>query len=603
MKYEEIDGKFPARLNRKSSIINRKFPAAFLVLLLLPLISCGRRKMSSDELSQNPVFAEILKREAGRVLGEDGFFPKNLFSNPYSEVRNRCAVALGRIGDRRALSWLYTALYKGDASVRATSAFAIGEIEDRELLQKKALSIDPQTLPELSRLLNDPSPFVQMRAMEALGKAGSHAEAVCLIDRLERYPIDRLPGERAYADFSIAALIRIGDPAACPILKKLSEAGDPDIQWRALDALIQLRDRSAQPWFIKALSNPDPLVAAQAMRGLGMTEDPALAIRLLPFLAPTTSPILRYTAVQALGALRNPEAIPEIQAAIESAPIDNAHPDQLNFAIAAASSLGSIGSPRAESTLLSLLRKSEPVAAGAVVALAKILKGSQERFFSLADRQLFVHPTAQLAWSQALVELGKAEAVKEMNAILLQNQLQSAGMKPDAGSAQPGTNISDSVCIALAASRINHTTAIIETSRGEIEIELFRDDAPVTTAKFIGLANRGAFEGLRFSHVSPFSLIQIEEPTIQAPPGWNIGCEINMHPFERGSVGMVLAAKDSQANQFFIALNPLPGRDGLEPCFGRVISGIQAADRIVPGDYVKKVHIKERIGLFRKHVF
>ena len=97
--------------------------------------------------------------------------------------------------------------------------------------------------------------------------------------------------------------------------------------------------------------------------------------------------------------------------------------------------------------------------------------------------------------------------------------------------------------------------------------------------------------------------MQIEEPSIQAPPGRNIGSEINMHPFERGSLGMVLKAQDSQANNFFIALNPQPGLDGRETCFGRVISGIQAADKIVPGDYIKKVHIKESIGLFRKQVF
>jgi peptidyl-prolyl cis-trans isomerase B (cyclophilin B) len=414
-------------MSPQSSIATRKL-TAFLVIFLLASVSCGRRKMSSEELIQNPVFAEIIKREAGRVLGEDGFFPKNLFANPYPEVRNRCAIALGRIGDRQALPWLYTALHKGDASVRAASAFAIGEIEDRKRFEEQALPIDPQTLPELSRLLDDPSLFVQMRAIEALGKTGSHTQAVQLIGRLERFPLYGTPGERARLEFSIAALARIGDAAAFPILEKLSSANDPGVRWRALNALSQLRDSSAQSWSMKSLSNPKPLVEAQT-----------------------------------------------------------------------------------------------------------------------------------------------------------------------------GTYLSDSVCIALAASRLNQTTAIIETNRGEIEIELFRDDAPVTTAKFIALANRGAFKKLRFSYVSPYSLIQIEEPRIQAPPGRNTGCEINMHPFGRGSVGMVLEAKDSQANSFFISLNPQPARDGLETCFGRVISGIQAADKIVPGDYIKTVHIKESISLLRSH--
>ena len=170
--------------NRQSSIVNRQL--LILILLLLPLTACGRYK-ARKALQKVQYFAEILKREDLRALGEDGFFKDNLMGNRDPEVRRWCAIALGRIADPRALPLLYGALHTGDAGVRAASAFAIGEIEDREILDLRCSVPDPRALLELFRLLDDSSISVRMRAIEALGKTGSRAEAADIVRRLERF--------------------------------------------------------------------------------------------------------------------------------------------------------------------------------------------------------------------------------------------------------------------------------------------------------------------------------------------------------------------------------------------------------------------------------
>jgi cyclophilin family peptidyl-prolyl cis-trans isomerase len=381
----------PVHFDRPSSIIHRKHISALLIICLLPFISCGRRQLNADEIRQNQYFAEILKCESGRTLGEDGFFKENLRTNPDLEVRKSCALALGRIGDRRALPWLYDALHNDESAVRAVSAFAIGMIENHALLYEQGLTIDPRTIPELLRLLEDPSSTVQMRAIEALGKTGSQSETSRLA-RMRRLPIKGSLEESAYIDFLNAALARLKDPARN--LQRISASKD-------------------------ALEMPNP--------------------------------------------------------------------------------------------------------------------------------------------------------------------------------SQPFT---EAVCTALVSNRYNPAMAIIETTQGDIEIELFREEAPVTTAKFISLAKYGAFKNLRFTQTIPFSSVGIEEPGIQTEYGAT-RCEINMHPFEKGSIGMAVSSRDVETNRFFIALEPQPERDGKETCFGRVISGMSAAEKIGPKDYIKKVQIKEYIGFFR----
>jgi cyclophilin family peptidyl-prolyl cis-trans isomerase len=70
-----------------------------------------------------------------------------------------------------------------------------------------------------------------------------------------------------------------------------------------------------------------------------------------------------------------------------------------------------------------------------------------------------------------------------------------------------------------------------------------------------------------------------------------------MRPFERGAVGMALSGKDTGGSQFFITLSPQPHLDGGYTCFGRVISGMAAAEHMIAGDRITRVRIKEELSL------
>jgi len=169
----------------------------------------------------------------------------------------------------------------------------------------------------------------------------------------------------------------------------------------------------------------------------------------------------------------------------------------------------------------------------------------------------------------------------------------AAEVPPNPGAAEgPVTEIEAAMA---AAARGTCTVATIETAKGEIEIELYRRDAPLTSANFIALAKRRFYDGLTFMRAVPAFVIQGGDPRNdqEGGPGYTIRCEINMQPFRRGSVGMALAGKDTGGSQFFITLAPQPHLDGGYTCFGRVLSGMSVAERIVAGDVIRRVRVVE----------
>jgi cyclophilin family peptidyl-prolyl cis-trans isomerase len=161
------------------------------------------------------------------------------------------------------------------------------------------------------------------------------------------------------------------------------------------------------------------------------------------------------------------------------------------------------------------------------------------------------------------------------------------------------TTASSLTYLIVTAARRDRTTAIVETTRGTIEIELFREEAPMTVSNFVSLAKQGFYDGTNFMRVIPFSMVQGGDYADgrEKRPDYTLRCEINMRPFERGSIGMANAGKDTGAARFFFTLAPQPLLDGKYTCFGRVTSGMQAAERIVPGDRIRHIEIKEDVTM------
>ncbi|MBL7961697.1 peptidylprolyl isomerase, partial [bacterium] len=136
-------------------------------------------------------------------------------------------------------------------------------------------------------------------------------------------------------------------------------------------------------------------------------------------------------------------------------------------------------------------------------------------------------------------------------------------------------------------------TAVIETNKGRIEIEFYIDDAPLTVINFIRLSEKKLFDRLHFHRVVPNFVIQGGDPlgTGWGGPGYSIRSEFNSLHYERGTMGMASAGKDTEGCQWFITHSAQPHLDGRYTIFAKVRNGLDVVDAIQLGDTISQVKI------------
>jgi cyclophilin family peptidyl-prolyl cis-trans isomerase/HEAT repeat protein len=136
--------------------------------------------------------------------------------------------------------------------------------------------------------------------------------------------------------------------------------------------------------------------------------------------------------------------------------------------------------------------------------------------------------------------------------------------------------------------------ASIITERGEIVLELFGIDAPLTVHNFMTLARAGFFRDTRFHRVVPNFVAQDGDPRGDGngSPGYAIRDELGRRRYERGAVGMALSGPDTGGSQYFLTLSPQPHLDGHYTVFGRVVRGWQAMDDLVQGDRILRIDVR-----------
>ena len=130
------------------------------------------------------------------------------------------------------------------------------------------------------------------------------------------------------------------------------------------------------------------------------------------------------------------------------------------------------------------------------------------------------------------------------------------------------------------------TNKIVEfnTNKGNFKIELYGDNAPITTGNFIKLVDEGFYNGLIFHRVLPNFMVQCGCPhgTGRGGPGYTIRDEF--HPDlkhdSKGMLSMANAGPNTGGSQFFITVAPTPWLDGKHSIFGKVIEGMEVVDSI-----------------------
>ncbi len=158
------------------------------------------------------------------------------------------------------------------------------------------------------------------------------------------------------------------------------------------------------------------------------------------------------------------------------------------------------------------------------------------------------------------------------------------------------------------------TVAIIKTNMGTIEIELFADQTPKTVENFVGLAEKGYYNGIIFHRVIKDFMLQAGDPTGTGRGGasfWGGKFEdefvSDLKHDTPGILSMANAGPNTNGSQFFITLVPTPWLDGKHTVFGKVINGMDvvyaigevktaAGDKPVDEVVMEEVTIEKRAG-------
>ncbi|HLM25046.1 MAG TPA: peptidylprolyl isomerase [Pyrinomonadaceae bacterium] len=139
--------------------------------------------------------------------------------------------------------------------------------------------------------------------------------------------------------------------------------------------------------------------------------------------------------------------------------------------------------------------------------------------------------------------------------------------------------------------------AVVTTSKGSFTIEFLPEAAPLTVDNFVQLAQRDYYRNVTIHRVVPNFVIQDGDPRGDGNggPGYQIRCEINQVLYDRAAVGMALSGKDTGGSQWFVTHSPQPHLDGGYTVFGRVVAGMDVVDRIVRGDMIQSIVIRQRV--------
>lgn len=176
-------------------------------------------------------------------------------------------------------------------------------------------------------------------------------------------------------------------------------------------------------------------------------------------------------------------------------------------------------------------------------------------------------------------------------------------------------NVSTSTAIIDEKGNIK---VIMKTSKGNIELELFKDKAPITVDNFLKLMNEGFYKNIKFHRVIENFMIQTGDPSTRGVegkdfvydpynnpnklpiagtggPGYTFKDEFSSDlKFDRpGRLAMANSGPNTNGSQIFITHVPTDWLNGKHTIFGQVISGQEVVNSIVQGDYIIDITLEK----------
>lgn len=277
----------------------------------------GINSTATAQIIPPSLHARIIQLEDERNLNGDEL--AKLLKHASPKVRERAALAIGRIGDKRDTDALIELFNQDqDTNVRAMAAFALGEMEDVKATAALSNAISSLLAPPHKR---DEPPLVRARVCEALGKIlsanrspgtpdlGIVRDASELAKQLPAPQTRLSPDEKALAGSVITALMRLQVSVSVEPLTAQLKSVDADIRAQAGNALSRIRQpiALAVPALLEALNDSDHNVRANAVRALGVSKD-ARAVEPLIKLLGDKEEQVQVSAIRALAAIGDKRA-------------------------------------------------------------------------------------------------------------------------------------------------------------------------------------------------------------------------------------------------------------------------------------------------------
>lgn len=550
----------------------------------------------------------------GDSLQVDKLIPLTKSDNP--DIRNEAIVTLGKLGGKKAVNHLMNLSYDSLPEIRARACEGLWRADADTAVQR---------LIELSR---DSVIAVEYEAVYALSRLANPEAAT----RMRFVLRDTVPEIRRGAAKALGAMSDSG------ALIKLTEALARETDWQAKASIIGAIKKVGSKKAIKALlnmlsDNEHPLVTASAMDAIAHIKIDALIPRIRPFLEHEDA-YLKGASIDALARLGD-------RTLLDNTVID---PDQVSWYVRmkTAEALQYVKSRKASQLLTKLVADPDPrVRAAALASLNAVDYANLNQFIAdaLEDSSLVVILTAvDLVSSRQMTEhIEDIEAIYNTAgadnldlrfgiAYSLQDWIADSSLENEEAEilfelvlkddhravrklaieayAKTGQDLSDQLGYFETDIRAetydkyyrkyaSNPIAVLNTTKSRIKVRLLPNLAPKTVANFIQLAESGYFDNSIFHRVVPSFVIQDGDPTGtgMGGPGYTIRSEFNRKSYERGTVGMAHAGKDTGGSQFFICHSAQPHLNGRYTAFGQVISGMHLGDNLVVGDSLNSVEI------------
>jgi HEAT repeat protein/cyclophilin family peptidyl-prolyl cis-trans isomerase len=522
---------------------------------------------------------------------------------------NKLAVgleALGKIGGQAAAEFLMESMHDFNARIRGEAAMAMARAGEKS------------TIPALLIAIHDPDAAVAWRAIYGLEKNEYERVGKSVTPFLEnRDPLikqysARTLGKQKYKDAVDPLMSVLGDPDIRVVVnasRALGEIGDDDAaqllgelsakhpshhaRKASMEALGEIREKKVNDYMIRSLVDESSGVRIAATQALAKTLEDGADV----FISQTVDDgnrLVRAAAIECYGTAGVESRIPMLMEKAEWS-------DDPMMRSAAVRALAKLEGDDVGPFLVNMMSdKDWVVSTDAVAALgeqdyrqaAKGIIDTYRARVSRNDVNIRLEALKVLGEWQSPEAVGLAQgAINDTDKRIrtaAAELLESVGADPVVAMSDRAIyeeNFDRSRRRSLSAP-LGARHAVIVTSHGEIELELFGDDAIQTVANFINLAEAGFYNGLTFHRVVPNFVVQGGCPRGDGwgDAGYYIRSEFTQHRYDTGYVGVATDGKDTGGSQFFITLSPQPHLNGRYTVFGRVTKGMNVVWLIDQGD-------------------